>query len=126
MSISTSTAYDVANATIAAVLLVFGVWTVRFCYRRARAADALTERILRETPAPGTTVWDDDAQQWLTLPPGVQPGPSQYTGEDVAALDRLVLAWDAPAFDPATDPQWAAARARLLADLNNDQQGDPQ
>lgn len=124
MSLSTVTAAQAANACIAAALLLFGAWAIRYCYRRARAEDALTERILRETPAPGTTVWDDDAQQWLTLPPGVQPGPSQYTGEDVAALDRLVLAWDAPAFDPATDPQWAAARARLLADLNNDQQGE--
>lgn len=124
MSLSTVTAAQAANATISAALLIFGVWAIRLCYRRARAADALTERILRETPAPSTTVWDDDAQQWLTLPPGVQPGPSQYTGEDVAALDRLVLAWDAPAFDPATDPQWAAGRARLLADLNDQQKGE--
>jgi hypothetical protein len=122
MSLSTVTAAQAANATIAAALVIFGVWAIRFCYRRARAADALVDRILRETPALGITVWDDDAQQWLILPPGVEPGPGQHTAAEVAALDQLVLAWESDAFDPATDPQWAAGRARLLADLNDQQQ----
>jgi hypothetical protein len=105
---------------IAAVLAASGAGTVALV-RRARAAGALIDQILHE---PGTQVWDDDAHCWLTLPDGTLPGPSQYTVRDVAALDDLVLAWQAPAFDPATDPQWAAGRARLLADLNNDQQGE--
>ncbi len=108
---------------IVAVLTVSGVgawWQVR----RARAAADIREQILAAPPVPsGIEVWDDHAQQWLTLPPGVQPLLGQYTGADVAALDDLVLAWEADAFDPATDPQWAAGRARLLTDLN-DQQGD--
>lgn len=81
------------------------------------------ERVAEARRRVGMTVWDDDAQQWVDLPEGVAAGPSQYTPADVAALDQLVLAWQEPAFDPATDPQWADARARLLADLN-DQQGE--
>jgi hypothetical protein len=113
------TSFDIFNALIAAALLTFAVWAIRFCYRRARAADALVDQILRETPAPGIEVWDDNAQRWITLPPGVQPADCQYTANEVAVLDRLILAFEADAFDPDTDPQWAAARARLLNDLRN-------
>jgi hypothetical protein len=105
---------------VVTVLTASGAGTVALV-RRARAADALIDQIFHE---PGTEVWDDDAHCWLTLPAGTPPGPSQYTVRDVAALDDLVLAWESDPFDPATDPQWAAGRARLLADLNDNPQGD--
>lgn len=110
-------------ATLFVLLVIVGsvpaaCWQVR----RARHRDRVRDEILRAAQPPAQTVWDYDAQQWVALPAGVRPGPGQFTAAEVAAFDDLVLAWDAPAFDPATDPQWAAARARLLNDLNN--QGD--
>lgn len=124
MSAPTVTAYEAANALIVTVLLVFAVWAVRFSWQRARAHDAARDAIrAASAEAPGIEVWDENAERWLRLPPGVQPGLGQYTDRDVAALDDLTIAWSAPAWDPATDPQWAAARARLHANLN-DQQGD--
>lgn len=103
---------NLANAAYLVVLLMWG----------GAIAWACREPKPTTKPAPaGQTVWNDAAQKWLVLPAGVEPGPCEYTAREVAALDELVLAWQEPAFDPATDPQWAAARARLLADLNNDQ-----
>ncbi|WP_406156900.1 hypothetical protein [Streptomyces canus] len=109
----------VIDLMIAALLLLAGALLLGMC-RAAAAADRAAER---QAQAHGTTVWDDRIGEWMHLPAGVQPGPSQYTAADVAALDQLVIALDAPAFAPATDPQWAAGRARLLADLN-EQTGD--
>jgi hypothetical protein len=99
-------------ALLAAVFLLIGM-----C-RAAAAADRAAEA----QAARGTRVWDDRAGQWVLLPPGEAPGPGQFTPEQIAELDELTVALAAPAFDPATDPQWAAGRARLLADLND--QGD--
>jgi hypothetical protein len=110
---------------IAAILAASGAGTVTLV-RRARAEAALRDQIpYAPIAAPGIEVWDDNAGCWLTLAPGVQPAECQYTEHEVAVLDALVCAWESDAFDPATDPQWAAGRARLLAALNNDdQQGE--
>ena len=104
------------NLVIVALLLLAAFLLLGMCRAAARADRA------QERQARGTAVWNGDTQQWTHLPPGVQPGPSQYTAAQVTELDQLEVALAAPAFDPATDPQWAAGRARLLNDLNN--QGD--
>lgn len=106
------------NLMVAALLLLAACLLFGMCRNAARA-----DRAAEAQAARGITVWDDHAGQWTQLPPGEQPGPGQYTAAQVAELDQLTLALAAPAFDPATDPQWAAGRARLLADLN-DQTGD--
>lgn len=106
-------------STLTAALIVAGVvavglpavwWQIRAAAREESRKDCF----IREACTSGLTVWDDRANRWLTLPPGVKPGPGQYTDREVASLDELTVAWDAPAYDPATDPQWAARRARLL------------
>jgi hypothetical protein len=104
---------------VLAVVVLGSVPAACWQVRRARYQDRVRDEIVRAAQPPAQTVWDDEAQQWVDLPAGVRPGPGQYTDADVAALDQLTLALAAPSFDPATDPQWAAARARLLNDLNN-------
>lgn len=113
---------DVLAVLFVLLLIVGSIPAVCWQIRRARREESLRDQILRAGQPPAQRVWDDDAQRWVDLPAGVRPGPGQFTAAEVAAFDDLVLAWDAPAFDPATDPQWAAGRARLLNDLNN--QGD--
>ena len=110
---------------IPALLLVVFVgwrWNVRADQRHGSQQD----RFIREACTPGIDVWDDHANRWITLPPGVKPGPGQYTDREVTSLDQLTLAWDEPAYDPASDPQWAAGRARLLDAIRDhrNRQGD--
>jgi hypothetical protein len=109
---------------IVAVVLAVSLRGTYVLIRRAQAAESTRDRFIREACTPGVDVWDDSVHRWITLPPGVKPGPGQYTDREVASLDELTLAWDAPAFDPATDPQWAAGRARLLAAIRDHKEGD--
>lgn len=118
--VSTETAVNIA---FAAVLAAVAVVMVRLCWK-PRPAESRRDRFIREECAPGLAVWDDNVHRWITLPPGVQPGPGQYTNREVASLDELTLAWDKPAFDPATDPQWRACRARLLNAIRDNQKGE--
>ena len=110
---------------IPALLLVALVgW--RWNARTAGREESQKGRFIREACTPGLTVWDDDAYRWITLPPGVRPSPSQYTDDVVASLDDLTLAWDKPTFDPATDPQRAAGRARLLDAIRDHHTNTPE
>jgi hypothetical protein len=88
MSLSTVTAAQAANACIVAALLVFGVWAVRYCYRRARAEDARCDQIIRETL--GDRVGPNDPR----LPAGINA-----LLDDYAALDEDL----APVFAPGLD-----------------------
>lgn len=113
------------------LLIVGGVLTVsyigwRWNVRSARREGARQARFIREECTPRVTVWDDHANRWITLPPGVKPGPHQYTDREVTSLDELTLAWDAEPFDPATDPQWAAARERLYDAVRDNHTNTPE
>lgn len=107
-------------------LLLLALLGWRWNARADRRHESVRDRFIREACTPGLDVWDDRANRWITLPPGVKPRPSQYTDREVASLDELTVAWDAPAYDPATDPQWAARRARLLDAIRDhrNQKGD--
>ena len=118
-------------STLTAALIVVGVVVVGvpalwWQIRAAAREESRKDRFIREACTPGLDVWDDHANRWITLPPGVKPGPGQYTDREVVSLDRLTIAWDEPAFDPASDPQWAAGRARLLDAIRDhrNRQGD--
>lgn len=106
-----SAAAIVVDLMVVALLLLAAALLLGMCRNAARGD--------RATPPPLQQVWDDAREEWILLPPGDEPGPGQFTPEQVAEIDGLTVALAAPAFDPATDPQWAAARARLLNDLNN-------
>lgn len=113
------------------LLIVGGVLTVsyigwRWNVRSARREGARQARFIREECTPRVTVWDDHANRWITLPPGVKPGPGQYTDREVISLDELTLAWDSEPFDPATDPQWAAARERLYDAVRDNHTNTPE
>lgn len=97
-----------------AAFLVAAAAGLFWLYREPGPTESKQDRFIREACTPGLTVWDDRADRWITLPPGVQPGPHQYTDREVVALDQLELAWDAPAYvRPAPDPAWDAGRERL-------------
>ena len=102
-----------AALTVVGVLAI-GLPAAWWQIRAAAREESRKEQFVREACTPGLDVWDDHANRWITLPPGAKPGPGQYTDREVVSLDQLTLAWDEPAFDPATDPQWAAGRARLF------------
>jgi len=103
-----------AIAALVAVLLIGSLPILRWQIRRARREESVRDRFIREACTPGLDVWDDHAHRWITLPPGVKPGPGQYTDREVVSLDRLELAWDAPAYgETSVDPAWAAGLERL-------------
>lgn len=104
-----------AAAALIVTLLIGSLPVALWQIRRARREESTQARFIREACTPGLDVWDDHADRWITLPPGVKPGPSQYTDREVGALDQLELAWDAPAYvRPAVvDPSWAAGLERL-------------
>lgn len=114
-------------ALIVAGVLAIGVPAVWWQIRAAVREESQQDRFIREACTPGLTVWDDnaDVHRWITLPPGVKPGPGQYTDREVASLDQLELAWDAPAYgDTAVDPAWAAGLERLWDAVRDHQKGD--
>lgn len=111
-------------AAFLAVLLFGSIPVARWQIRRARREESVQDRFIREACTPGLDVWDDRLNRWITLPPGVKPAPHQYTDREVTSLDELTVAWDAEPFDPATDPQWAAARERMYDAVRDNQNGD--
>lgn len=101
-------------AAFIAALLFGSVPVARWQIRRARREESAQDRFIREACTPGLEVWDDNTLRWVTLPPGVRPGPGQHTDREVVALDQLELAWDAPAYvRPVVDPARAAGLERL-------------
>lgn len=81
--------------------------------RKAMNAELERDRIIRDAyNRPGATVWDPAVEEWVTLPPGVLPGPGQLPEEEVAEIRELRLLFEAPAFDRA-----AAHLADGLTDL---------
>lgn len=106
-------------AVVLAVALAGGLWQIR----AARREDAKQDQFIREGCTPGLDVWDDHANRWITLPPGVKPGPGQYTDREVVSLDQLELAWDAPAYGETTvDPAWDAGCERLWDAIRDERQ----
>lgn len=107
------------------------------CPRRPSEAERTTAARVRV----GFTVWDFDAEEWVELPPGVEPGPAQMTARDIAKADELELLYLSRAYDrasaaidegltrlfeqlgppPACDPAWDAGMERLW-DAVRDQQ----
>lgn len=117
-----------AAAVLVAVLLFGSLPVACWRIRRAFREESPRDRFIREACTPGLDVWDDHTQRWITLPPGVQPGPGQYTDREVVSLDQLELAWGAPAYGETTvDPAWAAGLERLwdaARDHTNTPEGD--
>jgi hypothetical protein len=72
----------------------------------------------------GQRAWDFTTEDWVDFPAGTKPGPDQMTGPQIADADDLDLLYRSRPFDPATDPQWAAGRARLLDAIRDEQKGD--
>lgn len=95
----------VINLFVASQLLGFAFVLLRLCNTRHRG---------------GLRVWDEAAERWVYLPPGVEPGPGQLTEAQVDAFDRFQVELG----DLVTDPQWKACRARLLNAIDNEQKGD--
>lgn len=106
-------------STLTAVLIIAGVVAVGvpavwWQIRAAEREESQKDRFIREACAAGLGVWDDRLNRWITLPPGIKPGPHQYTDREVDALDQLELVWEAPAYvRAAVDPSWAAGLERL-------------
>lgn len=48
--------------------------------------------------------------------------PDNEAGVNLADADECALTYSLPEFDPATDPQWAAGRARLLDAVRDERQ----
>lgn len=67
-------------------------------------------------------VWDFEEEEWVDPPVDSEPGPKQMTGRQIADADGLDLLYLSRAYDPATDPQWAARRARLLDAVRDERQ----
>ena len=83
------------------------------------AAAAVVLYRLCRTPRP-TAAWDMAAEEWVHLPPGVQPGPGQLMGREIAEADPLELLYLSPAYDPELD----AGFDRLRAALRDEQKGE--
>lgn len=106
------------NVTVAALLVFAALLTLGLC----RAAG----RPYPVKEAPGQRVWDFDAEDWVDLPPGVQPGPKQRTSQQLADMSGLDLLYLSRVYDPASDPQWAAGRARLLGAVRDHRTNTPE
>lgn len=107
-------AETVINIGYAAVIGGLGVALIRIsCRPRPTAA----QRVAAARVRVGFTVWDFDAEEWVELSPGVEPGPGQMTARDIAKADELELLYLSRAYDPA----WDAGRERLW-DAVRDQQ----
>jgi hypothetical protein len=87
-----------------AVALAGGVWQVR----TARRASAKQDRFIREHCWPSAL--------------RVACAPDNEAGINLADADECALTYSLPAYDPASDPQWAAGRARLLDDISDERQ----
>jgi hypothetical protein len=94
---------------IVAVLLTVALAGVCREGRRIRVADARRDQILRDSCQPAVTV---------------PCAPDNEAGVNLADADECALTYSLPEFDPSTDPQWAAGRARLLAAIRDHQKGD--
>lgn len=93
-------------STLAAALIVAGVlavgvpaawWQIRAAARRE---ESRRERFIREHCWPSAL--------------RVACAPDNEAGINLADADECALTYSLPAYDPASDPQWAAGRARLL------------
>ena len=68
----------------------------------------------------GRRVWDETAEQWITLPYGVQPGPDQLTEAEVDVRDRCQLLISELDADPL-NPRWDAGCERLWDAIRDEQ-----
>lgn len=110
-----STSAIAINLTVAALLVFAALLTLGLCRAAGRPYPAKETR--------GQRVWDETAEQWITLPHGVQPGPGQLTEAEVKARDRIQIALN----ELATDPEFTAGRERLFdaaRDHTNTPEGD--
>ena len=99
---STLTAALIVVVLIAAGLLLLALGLCRAAGMASRAEETRGR------------VWDFEEEEWIDPPVDSEPGPKQMTGRQIADADGLDLLYLSRAYDPATDPQWAAGRARLL------------
>lgn len=103
-------------STLGAALIVVGVlaigvpavwWQIRAAARKSR-----NERFIREHCWPSA----------LRVP----CAPDNEAGVNLADADECALTYSLPAYDPATDPQWAARRARLLDAIRDHRTNTPE
>ena len=94
---------------IVAVLLAAAVTAVCWRIRHTLIADARRDQICRDSCRP---------------PVAVPCAPDNEAGVNLADADECALTYSLPEFDPATDPQWAAGRARLSGAIRDEQKGD--
>lgn len=87
-------------ALIVAVLLTVGLPALWWQIRAAAREQARREQFIREHCWPSAL--------------RVACAPDNEAGVNLADADECALTYSLPEFDPATDPQWAAGRARLL------------
>lgn len=105
-------------STLTAALIVTGVlavgvpalwWQIRAAARRE---ESRRDRFIREHCWPSAL--------------RVACAPDNEAGINLADADECALTYSLPAYDPASDPQWAAGRARLFDAIHDrhDQKGD--
>lgn len=94
-------------ALIIAGVLAVGVPAVWWQIRAAEREESARDRFIREHCRPSV------------LP--VACAPDNKAGINLADADECALTYSLPAYDPASDPQWAAGRARLLAAIRDEQ-----
>jgi hypothetical protein len=89
-----------AAALIVAGVLAIGVPALWWQIRAAAREESRKARFIREH------CWPSAGR--------VACAPDNEAGINLADADECALTYSLPAYDPATDPQWAAGRARLL------------
>jgi hypothetical protein len=99
-------------ALIVAGVVAIGVPVVWWQIHAAVREESRRERFIREHCWPSAL--------------RVACAPDNEEGVNLADADECALTYSLPEFDPATDPQWAAGRARLLDAVRDhrNRQGD--
>ena len=100
-------------STLTAALIVVGVLAVGvpalwWQIRAAAHEESRKERFIREQCRPSVL--------------RVACAPDNEAGINLADADECALTYSLPAYDPASDPQWAAGRARLLDAIRDERQ----
>ena len=94
----------------ALLLVAFVGW--RWNVRAARREESRKARFIREHCWPSAL--------------RVACAPDNEAGVNLADADECALTYSLPAYDPASDPQWAAGRARLLDAVRDHRTNTPE
>lgn len=96
-----------AALTVLAVLLGFSFAALCWQVRRARRAESVRDRIIRESN--------------VRPEPDVRDASETKPGTDVAVQDALELIYSLDAYDPADDPELNARLERLRQAIRDEQ-----